>query len=82
MLFYFLRRSLPWQGLTAADQSQKEELALKEKETVNIGDMCENLPGEFVTYFDHVPLALTTSLDTHIYAKLSVVSSYTSLIEA
>ncbi|KAL9022929.1 MAG: hypothetical protein Q9196_007468, partial [Gyalolechia fulgens] len=54
MLLYFLRGSLPWQGLTAADQTQKEELILKEKETINIEDLCEGLPGEFAAYFDHI----------------------------
>ncbi|KAK3171021.1 hypothetical protein OEA41_003105 [Lepraria neglecta] len=54
MLLYFLRGSLPWQGLTAADQTQKEELILKEKETINIEDLCEDLPGEFAAYFDYI----------------------------
>ncbi len=54
MLLYFLRGSLPWQGLTAADQAHKEELILKEKETINIEDLCEDLPGEFAAYFDYI----------------------------
>ena len=54
MLLYFLRDSLPWQGLTAADQTQKEQLILKEKEMINIKDLCENLPGEFAAYFDYI----------------------------
>ena len=54
MLLYFLRGSLPWQGLTAADQTQKEELILNEKETINIEDLCKDLPGEFASYVDHI----------------------------
>ena len=53
MLLYFLRGSLLWQGLTAADQTQKEELILKEKETVNTKDLCEDIPGDFAAYFDY-----------------------------
>ena len=48
MLLYFLRDSLPWQDLTATDE------ILKVKETINIKDLCEELPGEFAVYFDYI----------------------------
>ncbi len=35
MLLYFLRASLPWHGLTAKDQAQKDDLVLQKKKTVN-----------------------------------------------
>ena len=54
MLLYFLRGSLPWQGLTATDQTQKEELILEEKRKINTGDLCEDLPQEFAVYFDYI----------------------------
>ncbi len=54
MLLYFLRGSLPWQGLTATDQTQKEELILEEKRTINTEDLCEGLPRQFTVYFDYI----------------------------
>ena len=54
MLLYFLRGSLLWQGLTATDQTQKEELILEEKRKINTGDLCEDLPQEFAVYFDYI----------------------------
>lgn len=54
MLLYFLRGSLPWQGLTATDQTQKEEIILEEKRRINTEDLCEDLPQEFAVYFDYI----------------------------
>ena len=54
MLLYFLRGSLPWQGLTSTDQMQKEELILEEKRRINTEDLCEDLPQEFAIYFDYI----------------------------
>ena len=54
MLLYFLRGSLPWQGLIATDQTQKEELILEEKRRINTEDLCEDLPQEFAVYFDYI----------------------------
>jgi len=54
MLLYFLRGSLPWQGLTATDQTQMEELILKEKRRINAEDLCEGLPQQFAVYFDYI----------------------------
>ena len=54
MLLYFLRGSLPWQGLLAANRQQKEELILAKKEAISTKDLCEDLPAEFGAYFDHV----------------------------
>ncbi|MCJ1427636.1 serine/threonine protein kinase [Sticta canariensis] len=54
MLLYFLRGSLPWQGLTAKDHAQKDELILEKKKTISTKDLCRDLPREFLTYFDHI----------------------------
>jgi hypothetical protein len=54
MILYFLRGSLPWQGLKAASQKQKEELILETKETISTKDLCDGLPKEFAMYFDHI----------------------------
>lgn len=54
MLLYFLRGSLPWQGLTAEDDTQREELILEKKETINTEELCQGLPREFTAYFDYI----------------------------
>ena len=54
MLLYFLRGSLPWQGLKAASHSQREDLILEKKKTTSTEDLCKDLPNEFKAYFDHL----------------------------
>lgn len=44
----------PWQGLTAANQAQKEKLILAKKQTIGTKDLCEGLPWGLAAYFDHV----------------------------
>jgi len=53
MILYFLR-PLPWQGLKSASKKQKEELILEKKKTISTQDLCNGLPDEFASYFDHV----------------------------
>ena len=54
MLLYFLRGSLPWQGLKAADETQKNKLILEKKQTISTKILCRGLPKEFMAYFDHI----------------------------
>ena len=54
MLLYFLRDSLPWQGLKAADETQKDKLILEKKQTISTKILCKGLPREFAAYFDHI----------------------------
>ena len=54
MCLYFLRGSLPWQGLKASDRTQKDELILEKKRTISTEDLCGDLPKEFRTYFDYI----------------------------
>lgn len=55
MLIYFLRGSLPWQGLKATDKKEKEELVLEMKQRMKAGDLCKGLPVEFASYFGLIP---------------------------
>ena len=54
MLLYFLKGFLPWQGLKAEDDHQKEEFILEMKKMISTKDLCENLPWEFAAYFHYI----------------------------
>lgn len=73
MLLYFLRGSLPWQGLKAADETAKEELILEIKQTISIKELCKGLPTEFAAYFDHIHSS--RSGDTPKYSYLCEILS-------
>ena len=50
-MMYFLRGSLPWQGLKAATKKQKYEKISEKKMSTPIEVLCKGFPPEFVTYF-------------------------------
>ncbi|KAL8729486.1 MAG: hypothetical protein Q9166_004734 [cf. Caloplaca sp. 2 TL-2023] len=54
MLIYFIRGSLPWEALEAADEKSKQELILESKRALSIQDLCEGLPEEFAAYFKYI----------------------------
>lgn len=54
LLVYFVRGSLPWQGLKATSSKRKEELIVEKKKTTSIEELCNGLPGEFASYFHHI----------------------------
>lgn len=53
VLMYFLRGSLPWQGLKARDNREKYEKIGQRKQAIKISDLCGAFPdcfSRFVTY--------------------------------
>lgn len=46
VFMYFLRGSLPWQGLKAATNKQKYEKIGEKKQTTAIKDLCDGYPGK------------------------------------
>ena len=54
VIMYFLRGFLPWQGFKAANKKEKRRLILEKKKTMDVKELCDGLPNEFVHYFDHV----------------------------
>jgi len=54
VLMYFLRGSLPWQGMKAATNKQKYEKIGEKKRTTSIKDLCEGFPEEFAIYMNYV----------------------------
>ena len=51
VLIYFLRGSLPWQGLKAATKKAKYEKISDKKMATPVEILCKNFAPEFVTYF-------------------------------
>src|ERR1700755_3643704 len=48
VFMYFLRGSLPWQGLKAATNKQKYEKIGEKKQTTAIKDLCDGFPGTYL----------------------------------
>lgn len=53
ILIYFLKRSLPWQGLPAKDHKEKYEKIKLKKQSISIESLCEGLPSEFALYLKY-----------------------------
>jgi hypothetical protein len=53
VLMYFLRGSLPWQGLKANTKKQKYQRILERKQATHPEQLCAGYPTEFKDYFVH-----------------------------
>lgn len=53
VLMYFLRGSLPWQGLKATTKKQKYQRILERKQVTHPDQLCKGYPSEFRDYFAH-----------------------------
>ncbi|KAL8166667.1 hypothetical protein V2J09_008166 [Rumex salicifolius] len=53
VMMYFLRGSLPWQGLKAGTKKQKYDGISEKKMNTPIEVLCKSYPTEFMTYFHH-----------------------------
>jgi casein kinase 1 epsilon len=53
VLLYFLRGSLPWQGLKAATKKQKYDKIMEKKLSTPIEVLCKSHPVEFASYFHY-----------------------------
>jgi serine/threonine protein kinase len=54
VLMYFLRGSLPWQGLRAGTKKQKYDKISEKKRLTPVEVLCKNFPPEFTSYFLYV----------------------------
>ena len=50
VMLYFLRGSLPWQGLKAHDAEVKDRLVMEKKMELSVEQLCSGLPSEFAEY--------------------------------
>lgn len=53
VLMYFLRGSLPWQGLKAGTKKQKYEKISEKKMSTSIEMLCKGYPSELASYFHY-----------------------------
>lgn len=53
VLMYFLRGSLPWQGLKAGNKKQKYEKISEKKVSTSIEALCRGYPTEFASFFHY-----------------------------
>ncbi|GMP68060.1 hypothetical protein CsSME_00027806 [Camellia sinensis var. sinensis] len=53
VLMYFLRGSLPWQGLKAGTKKQKYDKISEKKMLTSIEVLCKGYPSEFISYFHY-----------------------------
>lgn len=53
ILVYFLRGSLPWQGLKAQTKQQKYDRISEKKMATPIEALCKGFPSEFATYLNY-----------------------------
>jgi hypothetical protein len=53
-MIYFYRGCLPWEGLKAATEDERNELIKEKKMNTSIEDLCRGLPDSFINYFKHV----------------------------
>lgn len=54
VFMYFLRGSLPWQGLKAPTNKQKYEKIGLKKRTTSVNELCYGFPIQFAQYLDYV----------------------------
>eukprot|EP00903_Cladosiphon_okamuranus_P013275 g12377.t1 len=50
VLIYFLKGSLPWQGLKARNAKRKYKIIMERKQTISIQQLCQGLPQQFAEY--------------------------------
>ncbi|CAN8324467.1 unnamed protein product [Cochlearia groenlandica] len=53
VLMYFLRGSLPWQGLKAGTKKQKYDKISEKKMLTSVESLCKSHPSEFTSYFHY-----------------------------
>jgi len=53
VLMYFLRGSLPWQGLNGVTKKEKYQNILEKKVDTSVEELCQQFPAEFTIYLNY-----------------------------
>eukprot|EP00026_Physarum_polycephalum_P004225 Phypoly_transcript_04242.p1 GENE.Phypoly_transcript_04242~~Phypoly_transcript_04242.p1 ORF type:complete len:542 (+),score=95.88 Phypoly_transcript_04242:44-1669(+) len=71
VLMYFIRGSLPWQGLKARTRPEKYELIVNKKMSTPVETLCRGFPKEFATFLTYTrALRFTDKPDYKYLSKL------------
>lgn len=66
VFMYFLRGSLPWQGLKAATKRQKYERISEKKMSTPIEELCKGFPGKegisIIQYYSFTMLTVSSTV--------------------
>ena len=85
VLMYFLRGSLPWQGIRCNDKREKYTLIMQKKQSVPLEELCSGFPVEFFKYlqycrslrFEEKPdYSFLKSLFKNLFAKMGFKYDY------
>lgn len=66
---YFLRGTLPWQGLRAETQERKEKLILERKQSATDWGFYKDAPEEFKRYSEHVRSLRSDQKPNYVYLR-------------
>lgn len=69
MMVYFLRGSLPWQGLKTKCRQDKYRQVLAVKQQTTTEELCQGLPSAFVTYFRYLQSLRPDSCPDYRYLR-------------
>ena len=85
MLMYFLRGSLPWQGLQAKTKEERYKKILEKKVEISSKNLCEGFPYEFekyveytknMEYLDPPDYEMLRGLFSHVIRKMNCKFDY------
>ena len=67
---YFLKGTLPWQGLKAKNASKKYLLILSKKQSVSIAQLCQGCPSQFAEFLVRLNKSLSKGQKIYSYPVL------------
>lgn len=53
VILYFMKGSLPWQGLPGKTKKEKYEAIMKKKQEMTVQELCKDLPTEICSYMKY-----------------------------
>jgi len=64
VLVYFLKGSLPWQGLKAKNAQKKYRLILEKKQQISIAQLCQGCPSQFAEYLVRASVCVASATES------------------
>jgi len=79
LLIYFIKGSLPWQGINAENREEKYKLIGKMKRSISLDVLCEGLPKEFLLFIKHVRELDFKEKPNYSYLRSLIVSKFKTM---